>query len=111
LNHFHQAAETATENGLQAGNGTNMLASMYPNPFSDLVNLEFENPSAENTLSLDVYDIKGSLVLTRNFGKLYAGHTALRVNTPEPAFGRGVYLFALRSDGKIIQMFKMIRTR
>jgi fibronectin type 3 domain-containing protein/predicted esterase len=84
---------------------------MYPNPFTDLINLDFNNTSASNSVSVDVYDLTGRLVFKRNFGKLPEGYNTLRLNTAASSMGTGVYMVTLNVNGKPVQATKMIKTK
>jgi hypothetical protein len=86
-----------------------MDARMYPNPFIDQINLDFNNTSAGNNIAVDVYDMSGRLVYRRNFGRLSAGYNTLRLNTAEGKLNTGVYMVSLTVNGKPVQVTKMIR--
>ena len=42
-------------------------ANAYPNPFGDLINVDFFNSDAGNRVTAEVYDLNGRLVHRRNF--------------------------------------------
>jgi chitodextrinase/pimeloyl-ACP methyl ester carboxylesterase len=82
---------------------------MYPNPFIDQVNLDFNNTAADNNVSVDVYDLSGKLVFRKAFGKLAAGYNTLRVNTGSANLNTGIYMVTLNVNGKPVQVSKMIK--
>lgn len=82
---------------------------MYPNPFIDQVNLDFNNTAADNNVSVDVYDLSGKLMFRRSFGKLAAGYNTLRVNTGTN-LNTGIYMITLNVNGKPVQVSKMVKT-
>jgi len=82
---------------------------MYPNPFIDQVNLDFNNTAADNHVSVDVYDLSGKLVFRKAFGKLAAGYNTLRVNTGTN-LNTGIYMVTLNVNGKPVQVSKMVKT-
>ena len=84
---------------------------MYPNPFVDQINLDFNNTKAGNHIAVDVFDISGRLVYRRNYGKLPAGYNTLRLNTAEGGLNTGVYMVTLTVNGKPVQATKMIKDR
>jgi hypothetical protein len=84
---------------------------MYPNPFTQFVNLDFYNTSANSQISVDVFDLSGRLAVRKSYGKLSKGHHTLRLNTDENSLSTGVYFVTLNVDGKPVQSAKMIKTR
>jgi Predicted peptidase len=84
---------------------------VYPNPFNDHINLEFNNSSATNQVSVEVYDITGRVVYRRNFGSIPAGATLLRLNVGEGRLNTGVYMVTLKVNGLPVQSTKMIKDR
>jgi large repetitive protein len=88
-----------------------METRMYPNPFVDQINLEFNNTSSANHIAVDVYDMTGRVVYRRNFGSIPAGASTLRLNTAEGKLNTGVYMVTLRVNGLPVQSTKMIKDR
>jgi fibronectin type 3 domain-containing protein/poly(3-hydroxybutyrate) depolymerase len=82
---------------------------VYPNPFIDQINLDFNNTAADNHVSVDVYDLSGKLVFRKAFGKLAAGYHTLRVATGNANLPTGIYLVTLNVNGKPVQVNKMIK--
>ena len=83
---------------------------MYPNPFTDVINMEFNNASVGNNVSVDIYDMTGSLVYRRDFGRLGAGYNSLQINTSQ-SLNTGVYMVTLKVNGRPIQTTNMLRTK
>ena len=83
---------------------------VYPNPFSDIVNIAFNNPAASNKVSTEVYDFTGRLVMRQNYGNMPAGSNTVRLNSIRTNIN-GVYIVALRINGKIVQTVKMLRNK
>jgi hypothetical protein len=83
---------------------------MYPNPFNDVINLEFNNNSVGNNVSVDIYDVNGSLVYRREFGRLGVGYNSLQINTSQ-SLNTGVYMVTLKVNGRPIQTTNMLRTK
>jgi hypothetical protein len=82
---------------------------VYPNPFSDLVNLDFNNDAAGNRVSTEVYDLTGRLVYRKDFNNLAAGRNILVLNGIEQTKATSVCLVALRVNGTIVQTVKLLR--
>jgi fibronectin type 3 domain-containing protein len=89
---------------------TDYKVRIYPNPFTDFMTIDFDNPSAANKISVEMYDLSGRLVLRENYSSMPAGHNAIRFNGSRGENGT-VFIVALRVNGKIVQSVKMIRTR
>jgi hypothetical protein len=87
----------------------NYNVNVYPNPFNDLVNLDFTNDAAGNRVSAEVYDLTGRLVYRKDFNNLAAGRNILVLNGIEPTKATSVCLVALRVNGTIVQTVKMLR--
>jgi hypothetical protein len=82
---------------------------IYPNPFSDVINLDFNNPSG-GRVSADVYDINGRLVHRQEYGAVPAGMNTLKIGAIRTA-NNGLYFVALKIDGKVVQVTKMLRRK
>lgn len=90
---------------------TGAALRFYPNPFVDMINLDFNNSSSANSISVDVYDLAGRLAFRKDFGQMAAGMHSLRLNTAEAKLGSGVYLVTLHVNGRPVQASKMIRSK
>jgi hypothetical protein len=99
---------TLAQQASAAANG-----KMYPNPFIDFINMDFSNSSADNNISVDVYDLSGRLSFHKNYGKLPGGNNTLRLSASDAGMniGTGVYIITLNVNGKAIQANKVIRTK
>lgn len=83
--------------------------NVYPNPFNDIVNLDFHNDAAGNRVSAEVYDLTGRLVYRRDFNNLAAGRNILVLNGIEQTKTTSVCVVALRVNGKVVQSVKLLR--
>jgi hypothetical protein len=83
---------------------------MYPNPFTDIINLDFNNPSAGGRVSADVYDLNGRLVHRQEYGVVPVGANTLKIGSIRAA-GNGLFFVALKINGKVVQVAKMLRHR
>jgi fibronectin type 3 domain-containing protein/pimeloyl-ACP methyl ester carboxylesterase len=98
---------TMIENRAQAGDAANM--HVYPNPFLDVINLDFYNKSAGDRISAEVYDLTGRLVLRQDFSTLPVGRNLLQLRNIEVNKATSLCLVALKVNGKIVQTAKMVR--
>ena len=98
------------EENLRAGrSAATSVVKMYPNPFNDYINLDFNNSSANNKVSIEVYDLSGRLSYRRMVGKLPEGGNTLRLGAAEAGMNTGVYIVTLSVNGKSIQANKIVR--
>ena len=88
----------------------NYKVKIYPNPFSDFMNIDFNNPVASNKVTAEIYDITGRLVMRQHYSSMPAGRNTLRLNNVRADIN-GVYIVALRINGKIVQTVKMLRNK
>ncbi|HLA53182.1 MAG TPA: T9SS type A sorting domain-containing protein, partial [Flavitalea sp.] len=94
----------------QAAQGKN-TGKMYPNPFTDFLNVDFNNSDASNKISVDVYDLSGRLAYRQNFGQIARGANTLRLSASDASMNTGVYIVTINVNGKAVQASKVIRTR
>jgi hypothetical protein len=80
---------------------------IYPNPFRDVINLDFNNPDG-GRVSADVYDLNGRLVHRQEYGVVPRGMNTLKIGSIR-ASGKGMYFVALKINGKVVQVTKMLR--
>ncbi len=79
---------------------------MYPNPFSSSFNIEFTN-STVSAVSIDLYDILGNKIYTKELGSIDAGKHQSSIN-PGSGLSPGFYIVAVRcgSDVKFLKVVK-----
>jgi hypothetical protein len=87
-----------------------LKVKIYPNPFNDIMNIDFTNPTATNKVTAEVYDLSGRLVYRQNYSSMPAGRNTLRLNGVGLG-NNGVYIVALKMNGKIVQTVKMLRNK
>jgi hypothetical protein len=89
---------------------SNFNVSVYPNPFNDIINLEFTNNAAGNRITAEVYDLAGRLVYRHDYNNLTAGRNTLRLIGIEKNKATAVCLVALKVNGKVVQSVKLLRS-
>lgn len=99
----------SSENRAAGRTVTASVVKMYPNPFNDYINLDFNNASANNNISIEVYDLSGRLSYRRVVGKLPMGENTLKLGAAEANMNTGVYIVTLSINGKSIQANKIVR--
>jgi large repetitive protein len=82
----------------------------YPNPFNDVVNLDFNNDAAGNRISTEVYDLTGRMVYRKDYNNLAVGRNILVLKGIEPMKTMSVCLVALKVNGKVVQTVKLLRS-
>ncbi len=82
----------------------------YPNPFRDAFTVAFNNPDAGKKIDIEVYNINGQLVLHKEGGYAQAGANSYNVYMPQGTTP-GMYMGVIKSDGKAIKVFKLIKAK
>jgi hypothetical protein len=77
----------------------NSLFTIYPNPTSDVINLEINTSRQISNVSYEVYDIIGNLILNKKLGNIGGFHNEVIDIT---SFVKGVYLVKISSDDSTI---------
>lgn len=86
-----------------------LKAVAYPNPFTDNINIEFNNSAASNKISADIYDLNGRLIQRHNFNNVLIGRNLLKLTMPSSVPNTGVYIVTIKINGKIEQTIRMLR--
>jgi hypothetical protein len=74
------------------------------------MNIDFNNPSSANKVTAEIYDLTGRLVMRQHYSSMPAGQNTLRLNNTG-SNTNGVYIVALKIDGRIVQTVKMLRNK
>lgn len=80
--------------------GTNEIVSVFPNPFTSSINIVVNNPS-QLDLEISIYNILGAEVMSTT---LTPGKNIIEASSYE----KGVYIFYVKSNGKILQYGKLV---
>lgn len=78
---------------------------LYPNPARENVNLSFHIDKVE-ALTLNIYDLKGMLVMTKYLGKLPEGDQLMEISTQDLISGN--YIVSLNSSNAIIGTNRLV---
>jgi hypothetical protein len=78
---------------------------LYPNPAKDFVNVTFNIEKSES-LMFNVYDLKGSLVISKNLGKLPEGEQLMQIGTEDLI--SGTYIVSLNSSSAIVGTNRLV---
>jgi methionine-rich copper-binding protein CopC len=84
--------------------------SIYPNPFRDALNIDFNNAVASDKITAEVYDVAGRLVHRQHYSDVPAGNNTLRISQIRSS-ERGMFMVVLKVNGKIIHTRKMLRNK
>ncbi|HRE52117.1 MAG TPA: T9SS type A sorting domain-containing protein, partial [Flavitalea sp.] len=103
--------DDAADLAMAAAQEGSSSARMYPNPVVSFLNVDFNNASASDNVSLMVYDISGKLLYMRNYGKLSAGPHTLGLSAKESGMTTGIYFVSLNVNGKAIKTTKVVKTK
>ncbi|MBE7173436.1 MAG: T9SS type A sorting domain-containing protein [Williamsia sp.] len=85
---------------------------IYPNPFTETLNLNFYNNAATNTVDVELYDVSGRMVYNKHFGKLGTGATTLRVDlSGQSPLKAGNYFARLMVNGKPAKTWTLVKAK
>ncbi len=84
---------------------------IYPNPFTDIINIDVYNSSTGNKISAEIYDLTGRSIYRKNFSNVSVGNNTLRIDDPSVNLNPGVYIMMVRINGKIYQTSKMVKPK
>lgn len=79
--------------------------NLYPNPATDVVNVEF-NLTNESTISMEVYNMLGQAVYSIPQTNLQKGGFRSEINTSD--FENGVYFVAVKNGDRVAQTLKFV---
>jgi len=85
--------------------------NIYPNPFTDELNVEFFNNAAGNRVMIDLYDMSGRLVFRREVGRVATGKNRVILNLRDNGFTPGVYIAKLNVNGETLSTAKLVKSR
>ena len=74
---------------------------LYPNPASDMANIDVNVANQESDVEINVFDLSGKIVEKVYAGKLETGAHKFSCNTNK--LNKGIYLIMLREDNKMYQ--------
>jgi hypothetical protein len=94
---------------LQAETVIDKRNRMYPNPFGDIITVDYNNTSNTNRVSALVYDVAGRLVLKQDYSNLVPGMNQLRLNTGSLKAGNKMFTVVLATNGKLVMVSKMVK--
>ena len=74
-----------------------VLSQNQPNPFTDKTNINYKLKNAANTISIEVFDVRGVRIYQNNLGSQKAGNYSVEINNTD--FASGIYFYTLTVDG------------
>lgn len=84
------------------------IGQNYPNPFNPTTKISFGLMQPGN-VSMKVYNIKGSLVATLNYGYLLPGEYEINFNANEFNLASGTYFYIFEVRDNARQLYKTVR--
>ena len=107
---IHEAARVG-ETDIASERKDMQSVKISPNPFIDMLNIGFYNSSANNLITVNIYDLEGRLVFRRNTTNVSVGINTLRLNVGDSNLAPGVYVVKLDVNGRTIGSGKLVRAR
>ncbi len=90
---------------LHAKNNSDDLATIYPNPVTDVLNIEFNEALRKEAYNLTLYHINGRLIWNRAYKNTSSNKN---ISIDMSALPAGVYLLKIESPSGIISTYKSI---
>jgi len=84
-----------------------VLDQNIPNPFNTATTINYFLPSSVSSASIYIYDMNGTQLKSYNISQCGKGNITIQGSE----FSAGMYLYALISDGKVIDTKRMILTK
>ena len=84
-------------------------ASVYPNPFNDVITIDFSNATSNSTVSAELYDVYGRLIGGRQYNGLPAGHNNLIFSIGNEKLQKGIYFLTLKVNEKSFRTIKLLK--
>jgi large repetitive protein len=85
------------------------IGRIYPNPFSENLNIDFVNPTNNSNINVEIYDLAGRVVYSQQFKHLMAGKNTLRLQGVNNNMSPGVYMLRLKINGKLSRSVKLVK--
>jgi hypothetical protein len=85
------------------------VLKIYPNPFNDNLNIDFLNLADNSKIKVEIYDLMGRIVYTRDFSNFAAGKNTLRLSSISRNMAPGVYMLKLNVEGKAPRLIKLVK--
>jgi chitodextrinase/dienelactone hydrolase len=82
---------------------------IYPNPFTNRINVVVNGTAPNNRIIAELYDVTGRLVYKAGFGNVGPGLSTLAINPTSAAMPDGFYLVVLKMNGKVAQNTRLLK--
>jgi Secretion system C-terminal sorting domain len=81
--------------------------TVSPNPFSEYLNINYDNNIMDNNIELSIYNIQGQLVKSSVENKLSVGENNLTIDTQD--ITQGLYLLKIKDIQNVQKIFKILK--
>ena len=92
-----------------ADNSSQPESRLYPNPFTDKLNVEINNPVQQATISVELFDAAGKKVYSQNFKNMPSGQTNLKLAVPANLYPASLYHAQVRVNGVVVGSVKLMK--
>ncbi|MEO6915511.1 MAG: PA14 domain-containing protein [Chitinophagaceae bacterium] len=94
---------------LSAAGNKLKISGAYPNPFVDKFTIEYSSPQKDSRVDVQIYDLNGKLVASKNFGSLPAGTSFLKMDINGKSTAKGIYIARVNVDDVPAKLVRLIR--
>ncbi|GAA0565636.1 fibronectin type III domain-containing protein [Chitinophaga japonensis] len=85
------------------------VENVYPNPFSNFINLYIRQQQPDTRVLVRLLDINGRLVMVKDLGIRGSGQYLERLELGNKQLNTGLYLLQILSDGKPVKTIKLMK--
>ena len=82
----------------------------YPNPFKSSFTLGFNNIFGTQKIEIEVYNLSGQIIYRKEESQIQAGANSFQVNLPS-VLPTGIYIAVIKSESKILKIFKVLKEK
>jgi dienelactone hydrolase len=84
---------------------------VFPNPVQRDFVITFFNNQENDPVAIEVYDPQGRRTYSKDYGARPAGNNSITISSFEARMRSGIYLVALKMNGKLVKTVKIIKNR
>jgi len=93
-------------------NNSVKTVNVYPNPFSQMLNITYYNSSISNSVSAGLYDVSGKLIHKELFKSIPAGSSILKLNLKDArSITDGIYFLKIDVNGVPLKILKLSKSK
>ena len=89
-----------------------LTSNAYPNPFTDALTINYTSATGSSNVDVALFDLSGRMLYSKQFGKLAAGATSLRLDLGgQTQLKAGSYIARLNVNGKAVKTWTVMKVK